>query len=105
MHQDMFSYNIYLIVVHYHTCAIVLLCRVATILPQLFDKLEIEPWDVTTTVPFWSSHLDTDTRLLFCEDTYVKIPIEDDPTVESLFSKEKSKPLIVGNNSKEPSNL
>ena len=58
---------------------------------------------LTTTVPFWSSHLDTDTRLLFCEDTYVKIPIEEDPTVESPLIKEEGKPLLVGIISKEPS--
>ena len=51
---------------------------------------------MTTTVPFWSFHLDTDTRLLFCEDTYVEIQVEEDPTVESLFIIEVDKPLIVG---------
>ena len=51
---------------------------------------------MTTTVPFCSSHLDTDTRLLFCEDTYVKIQVEEYPTVESLFIIEVDQPLIVG---------
>ena len=31
---------------------------------------------------------------MFCEDTYVEIPVEEDPTVESLFIKEVDKPLI-----------
>ena len=35
----------------------------------------------------------------------MKIPVEEDPTVESLFSKEVDKPLIVGIIVKEPSNL
>ena len=57
-------------------------------------------------MPFWSSHLDTDTRLLLCEDTYVKIPVEEDPTVESLFIIEVDKPLIdrIIDIDKEPSN-
>jgi len=50
-----------------------------------------------------------DTRLLFCEDAYVKIPIEIPVEVRSYVGsplvKEESNPLISRNNSKEPSNL
>ena len=65
---------------------------------------------VTTTMPFWSSHLDTDTRLLLYEDTYVKIPgkdtyyVEARSYVESPLVKEECEPLIDWIIDKEPSN-